>query len=408
MEFVTSKRQFEQVEPSSYAEYIFECLNNPKQIWENEYSRRIMNIDRILLNTLYSLTNTVISMDVVRKCFEHRIKTIQGLDLSINHFEQAVKRMQGSMLKIVDDRGKEMLSVANPSVNDFMHIYLEKNMLEKEQIIEHSICYLQLARMLPNEIYEKKIGVAFEDESILGYVFENEKQKREYIVSYCTLNQICKEVYKPYFNEYILSSSNLLDYRRKFISFSHIYKMMIEKGMDSFYRLNDILCDISSLKKILSNLDLQEIVCFINQIDKLFYGEARNDYLEIATYAIKESIDIYCSNVPAKDYDVDVSDIIDSYRYTKNNVYLIDADAAADEIDRIVAESVLEDVCIILSELVGGICSIEKIMSNLPVSVEGSASMVEAYLMEDFPDHYYEEYREKEYEVPEIEYIFER
>ena len=41
IEFVTNKRQYETFDSSKYSEFIFQCLNNPEQIWKNEYERRL-------------------------------------------------------------------------------------------------------------------------------------------------------------------------------------------------------------------------------------------------------------------------------------------------------------------------------------------------------------------------------
>ncbi len=408
MEFVTNRRQFQQVAASLYAEYVIARLNNPEQIWENEYSRRISNLDRMLLNTLYSLTNTMIPLDVVKRCFEYRISMTPGVDVSVNHFEQSVNRLQNSMLKIVDNKGRKMLSVMNPSVNDFLRSHLDRNNPEKQQVIAHSRCFHQLARLLSSEEYEMKIKVAFEDESILEYIFENEKQRREFIVSYCTINQICNVAYKSYFVDYILAPSSFYDYRGKWFSFSSLYRKMIENETESFYQLEDVICDISNLDRILSKLSFDDMLSFINQIDGLYGEEMREDYIKIVTNAVKETIDMICCDVSASDYVVDVSDIVERYRYEQEDGGRIDVDAAVDEIDKIVEECILDDLYESLSELPKGICDVNKIMDKVSVYVSGSDSMIESYLTEDYPDDYYDEYREKEFEIPEIEYIFER
>lgn len=195
IEFVTNKRQYEAVEPSKYSEFIIQCLKNPEQVWENEYERRLVNTDRILLNTLYSLTNTTILLEVVKKCYMHRISIMQGVDLSINHFEQSLKRLQNSMIKIVDVVNKKMLSVANPSVNDFLSAHLIKNIPEKNAIVSASVCVRQLKRLLSAEEYEIELRRIFVDKSILNYVFESKKQKIGFITYYCIENQIFDEDY---------------------------------------------------------------------------------------------------------------------------------------------------------------------------------------------------------------------
>lgn len=407
MEFVTNKRQFEQVDASTYAEFILSCLNNPEEIWENEYSRRLGAIDRILLNTLYSLTNTIISMDIVKRCFEHRLIMLPGIDLSINHFEQSIKRLQNSMLKIVDDKGSRMLSVANPSVNDFLYANLNKNTPEKQQIIEHSICFYQLRRLLSKEAYEERLSCIFQNKEILKYVFENEKQKREFIVSYCTMNNICDSAYKSFFEDYILSSCQINDYMGNVISFSTMYRIMYDNGVCEFYRLNDIILDTAKLKFVLSKLNLEEMVKFVNKIDCLFEGEIRTNYVEVVSSSINAAVGAFCDEVDANDYYIDICEVVEYSQYGRGNRGGIDTDAVVEEIDSIVEEYVLDDIYEWISELPKGICVVKEVMSGLCVNVSGSYAIVEAYLMDDYPD-YYDEYREREFEVPEIEYIFER
>lgn len=408
MEFVTSNRQLVDIPPSSYADFVLKCLNEPTEIWDNEYSRRLKEVDRILLNTIYSLTNTTISIDVVKSCFEYRISKMQGIDLSINHFEQSLKRLQDSMIKIVDDKGYRKLSVANPSVNDFLRDYLERNTPEKQKIIEYSHCFLQLVRLLTDEIYEERLKGLFADTTILNFTFETEKQKREFIVSYCVENNICDVVYKPYFEKYMSAPESMFDYKGKYITFPDIYIMMLENDVGAFYQINSIIRDFSKLEDMFYMLTLEEQVIFINQIDTLFDGIERSTYIKTIEEAINEAVDWICCNVSADEYDVDVSHIIDYYCYKAEDTGHIDVDAAIEEVDRRIAEQVVDSINDILSRLSSGICDIENVLDDKCICVDGSASIVEAYLTDDYPDFYYEEYRERDFDVPEIEYIFER
>jgi len=408
VEFVTNKRQFEQVAPSRYAEFILGCLNNPQEIWENEYSRRLSNIDRILLNTLYSLTNTTISMDVAKRCFENRLGMMGGVDLSINHFEQSVKRLHNSMIKIVDDKGCRMLSVSNPSVNDFLRSYLERNTPEKQQIIAHSICFRQLKRLLSKDEYEAMLKNLFEDGTILRFVFESEKQKREFIISYCTINEIYDDIYKTYFTDYMVSPCYIFTYKGVGVPFSNMYRMMTESNIGSFYHLREVISDLSNLESILLNLGLEEQVEFINDVDVFFQGDIRTAYVEIVTHALKEKIDVFCSEVSAHDYDIDIGDIIERHHYPNVGRWAVDTDAAIEEIDTMVEEYVLEDIDELLAKLPDGICDVKTIMKGQYIYVSGSDSIVDSYMMGDYADDFYDDYREREYEMPEIEYIFER
>ena len=172
-------------------------------MWKNEYERRLSNIDRMLLTTIYSLTSTMISKELVKKCFEHRISRSEGVDLSINHFEQSIKRLSDSMIKIVDVNGMEMLSTANPSVNDFIDAHLEQNYPEKKSIVETSISPIQLKRMLAQEAYDEVITSLFETGEILRYEFTSEEEKQDFIIYNCAEKRVMNQKFAPYLEQYI-------------------------------------------------------------------------------------------------------------------------------------------------------------------------------------------------------------
>ena len=58
IEYVTRKNVFKDIKPENYTEFILDKLNNPEEIWKNEFTNRLNHPDRVLLMVLYSLTNT--------------------------------------------------------------------------------------------------------------------------------------------------------------------------------------------------------------------------------------------------------------------------------------------------------------------------------------------------------------
>lgn len=408
VEFVTNQRQFEFVNPSEYSKFVIRCLDYPEQIWENEYNRRLVNTDRILLNTLYSLTNTTISLDIVRKCYMHRIGSMQGVDSSVNHFEQALKRLQNSMIKIVDYANKKMLSVANPSVNDFLSEHLKKNIPERNAIVSNSMSVRQLKRMLSAEEYEIKLKQIFEDKTILEYEFDTDSQKEGFIVYYCAVNNILDEAYKKYFIGYILHLRYIDIFEVQKVSISYMNKKLWDEKICSFYELDKIICDTPQLIKMLSNLELKEVVGVIKRIDHLFEGDQREDYVKICEDILKEAVDCFGADVQVDEYDIDVGKIIDDCGYEDGYTRHIDGDVVASEIDAIVEDLAIDEINECLSDLPKDIVIDQEFVNRLSISVSGSSELVESFLCDDFEDYYYEQYREREFDDPEIEYIFER
>ncbi|MBQ7925452.1 MAG: restriction endonuclease [Lachnospiraceae bacterium] len=406
IEFVTSLRQIQLVEPKCYSEFVMQCLQDPEQIWKNEYERRLAQTDRILLTTLYSLTNTSISMLLVKKCYDYRIYREQGIDSSINHYEQSINRLQDAMIKIVDVDGEKMLSVANPSVNDFLSAHLGRNENEKKAIIESSITVFQLKRLLTNEQYETKVKTILKDKSILTYLFESDRQKKDFIIYHCVKNQIYDNEYKPFFCDFLLDIHDLDICEDSKIPLKNVFGEILENRVCSFYNLDNIICNMTNLMNIMKKLNLEEAVEFIGQINYLFDNKVRTLYMGFLEIALKEIITNCFCEVSADEYDVEIGSLIREYLYDDESRYCIDAVVRA--VDDTVFDYVIEDIYHCISKLPKDILIEEDFISNLDINIYGSEELVEEYMSGEYPDYVYDAYYEKEIDIPEIEYIFER
>lgn len=107
IELVSKSSRYTNVSASQYYDFIIQSLDNPHMVWDNEFEERIQAVDRCLLMTLYSLSNTAVSYELVRKCFTKRIQSMSGVDTTINQFERSFARLQESFIRIVDDKGRK-------------------------------------------------------------------------------------------------------------------------------------------------------------------------------------------------------------------------------------------------------------------------------------------------------------
>lgn len=71
------------------------------------------------MNTIYSLTNDKIRIDILEMAFNKRILSITN-STTLNIFDEVINRLNNSLIKIMVDRRKRYISVINPSVNDFL------------------------------------------------------------------------------------------------------------------------------------------------------------------------------------------------------------------------------------------------------------------------------------------------
>lgn len=127
-------------QPDVCYQKLIHYLNFPEEIWKEEFETRLLPQDRVLLTTLYSLTNRSVEYDILRECFNARIGTMPEIDKTVNQLNSVLNRLNQSMIQ-VSIKEKYEIGVINPSVNDFLFRYIEENKPEKEAVI-HAAVYL--------------------------------------------------------------------------------------------------------------------------------------------------------------------------------------------------------------------------------------------------------------------------
>lgn len=65
--------------------------------------------DRVFLTTLYSLTDTSIDENVVKRAFNYRLSNNTIADTSRNIWEDVLKRLEGAFIQIIEKMGKKKL-----------------------------------------------------------------------------------------------------------------------------------------------------------------------------------------------------------------------------------------------------------------------------------------------------------
>lgn len=155
IEHVTRRNRYSNIKDEVYYDYVMENLNNPQDVWKDEFENRLTNIDREFMYILYSLTNTYIDKDVLEEAYNEKIKTL-NLDMTLNTFEKTLRRLSDSLIKKIVEHGKIKISVENPSINDYIKNELEENNMLLMSIAENAIYVEQILKFKQNtDIIEK-------------------------------------------------------------------------------------------------------------------------------------------------------------------------------------------------------------------------------------------------------------
>lgn len=384
IEFISNHNRYDDILPENYFSFIMENLNNPNQIWADEYERRLSVVDRMLLTTLYSLTNTTVELSFVKQCFNYRLRNSQDIDLSVNQFSMSLSHLQKSFIKIVDVNGNQMLSMVNPSVNDFLNCYLSENLPEKESIINSCISINQYKRFLGNEEFEIRISSAFWDGSILKFYFENEKQKSTFISFYIATHKILDLIYKPFIDYFLSDVRDFISYKQPIVKAVDIIKLLMGDELCKYYQINQYLNDNVNLEKLLCFFDFEELVVVLSHIDFLFINENRSYYIEIAKSIIIESIEYYCNAILSEDYDIDIGSIIKNYsKQNYNYGPEINTDEVADKIRDEISDIVINNIVDLVDKLPLDIHPEKAFLDDLTIDVLGCDELVDNYLKND-------------------------
>lgn len=155
VEYMTISNRFN--EPKKYAKEFLKNLENPIEIWKKQFEK-MNEEDRIFLFTLYSLTNYNIEENVLKDVVNKRLAT-RNKDTTLNFFEKSLKKLIESLITIKLYDNKTLISVLNPSVNDFLENELKNNLVECSDIIKNSIYIEQILNILSLEEVRKSIEI---------------------------------------------------------------------------------------------------------------------------------------------------------------------------------------------------------------------------------------------------------
>lgn len=406
IEFVCNPNRYSKIPATQFFEYIMKQLDNPQEIWANEYDDRLLPADRILLQTIYSLTTTKVNADLVRRCFERRIAGIPTIDKTLDQYRRSLNRLNEGFIKIIDNKGAQELSMQNPSVNDFLDSRLRENTLERNELLQ-SICTIDQLRLIPNEERLPRTANLLRTQAIETFIFQKPEDKSAFI-GHCIICSVLQlKQYQPAFWEYLEFHRHTQLQLYMTLPSQQVFRdhLLLPEIWD-FYELKSFFEENDRLYELLSSWSLPDAVPFIAKCDSLFHGSKRLHYTQQVDRYLKEAIDEYCE-VEADWYDVDVSEAIEETTDYTPDGNIPDIDSAAEYIKEFVAESAIDDLHDLFGNLPHHFSHLIENIDADSISVSGADSLVESYLI-DPPDEYEPVGREYHSDYSPIDAIFER
>lgn len=190
IEYCSRPEFIERCDLNNYYSAIVSRLNNPVDIWKNEFEERLGEEERVLAYQLFSFGKESVSLLHLKTAFNSRIKLSSGIDCSIDCFDRAIKRLESAVVKTVIIAGELHVAMVNPSVNDYCATFLAANTLESASIVETAIYADQLETIFKVNAGRSVID-AFKLRANNGEVLSLEVVRPSSWLKLCTEHYVC-------------------------------------------------------------------------------------------------------------------------------------------------------------------------------------------------------------------------
>ncbi len=288
IEYVTRQNVSSKIAADEYCDFIRRCLDNPTEIWRDEFNNRLKAEDRIFLTSLFSLTDVGVEDKVLRRVFNARITKRTDIDTTRNVWEAVLKRMEGTFVKIIENNGVRQIGAINPSVNDFLKNYLDENEPEVEEIGRNATEYIQIVRGFGPDMADiVRSGDACK------YNFARDVEKQIVILSNICELGICMEQYRDIVRTFV----EFLPYAfyNTASTFTVVPSLLSEPLVSYYDTRNNLLTE--EVEDLLDSMDFDDFCIFEENLKnnglKLCELVDRDVVIEKLGKAVQDYIDGY-------------------------------------------------------------------------------------------------------------------
>ena len=382
IEFVTKKKNYEQVEADRYAAFIMDCLENPRELWKDEFTRKLGAEDRALLLTLYSLTDTSVEEPVLVRAFLKRLSGLEGMDTTRNLYEEALRRLTDSMVQLMEQNGRKRIGVCNPSINDFLKNYIRENPMEQANMPAYATEYVQLERICPDRVEE-----LIRKGQIYRYHFSMLEQMRGKILGVICSREIRDICHTEFVQAYLKEPGSC--YTDKGDKSVEILFALLREKMDAFYHTRENL-EQETLEEFLMELDLWDYELIAREAKKTGGEWLLAKYRKSFERGLQNAVEVYARDVDQSDYydGFDVNTTVSENTFFDGESLGCDFTGVALEWEEHIREEIYEEVMEIVEKFPHEIAA--QIVYD-PGDADISTGLIESYLQDWMPPDDYDD-----------------
>ncbi|TAL17656.1 hypothetical protein EPN96_04900 [bacterium] len=158
VEYMTDPMWVSPSEASEYPGIFIRNLNKPFLIWEQAFNSHLSSMAREMLIVLGTLPKEVFVEDL--KLSTNSFILNKGMEFSEREFRRALSELQGNFIVLSQDFGNDIVAFHNPSVQDFIENYFDKNP-EQYSLMLQAACFFEQVKWactkIPKIMYVRKL-----------------------------------------------------------------------------------------------------------------------------------------------------------------------------------------------------------------------------------------------------------
>ena len=193
------------VTPKTFVQKAIDKLDKPDEIWKDEYTNRLEERDRLVLTTLYSITDGQCELSKCELAYNRRIELDSSIETGRDPWNQALSVLNGGMVKCSIIQGIEYISVLNPSVNDYLKNYPmhpgSSEIVKQQGVITYYCQYDRLYQDTKKRQEEKEKII--KDKSVLALQELYPVNTTKDIVYEIIRTNTCYEEYQEYIDSFM-------------------------------------------------------------------------------------------------------------------------------------------------------------------------------------------------------------
>lgn len=317
IEYITKESRYRNIKAKDYYRYIMDKLNNPTDVWKDEFENRLSKEDRNMMLILYSLTNSYIEMNNVKEVYDFYIKNLTDIDTSVNIFNRVIHRLSDSLINKIEDGNKIKIGVLNPSINDYIKNEIELNINEQMNIVKNAIYIEQIIKFSNNEQVREWLKNQITSKRLIN-MKTLEKSISFYYVELVCKYKILEVDIKPIVRLALERSYENIKTQQDINQYYEMLKNVIEnEDMIGFYDLKDIFLDKIKMNFILRILDLDSLESLMHQYSYNIYDYAENEKYDEIMEIFKECVLLKIDNTIQTEIESDFNETV--YEIVKNS-----------------------------------------------------------------------------------------